>query len=168
MKYPFNVYFTEVDGHKFWIAECKALRGCVGQGETADEAVKELELNEKAWLETAAEVGIPIPDIPIEAIPDYSGKFTVRVSPYVHRCAAENAKKSGISLNQYVNDAIVSYNSVQSTTNYVIEGIKEAVASAGKEIKAILLPDEFKQCAKSTQSYSAVTLPAPNISYALN
>lgn len=61
MIYPFNVYFTEVEGHKFWIAECKSLRGCVGQGETADEAIAELELNEKAWLETAAEVGIPIP-----------------------------------------------------------------------------------------------------------
>ena len=58
MKYPFNVYQTKVEEHVFWIAEIPALNGCVGQGETADEALKELELNEETWLETAKEYGI--------------------------------------------------------------------------------------------------------------
>ena len=46
MKYPFNVYQTKVEEHVFWIAEIPALNGCVGQGETADEALKEVTLHE--------------------------------------------------------------------------------------------------------------------------
>ena len=66
MKYPFSVYQAKVENHVFWVAESPALNGCVGQGETPDEAIKELELNEASWLETAKEFGISIPDIPCE------------------------------------------------------------------------------------------------------
>lgn len=41
---------------------------------------------------------------------EYSGKFTVRVSPYVHKQASKLADQLGISLNQYINDAIVTQN----------------------------------------------------------
>lgn len=37
------------------------LRGCVGQGITVAEAITELEENERVWLKTAKEFGIPIP-----------------------------------------------------------------------------------------------------------
>lgn len=40
------------------------LRGCVGQGATTEEAIAELEENEKVWLDTAIEYGIPIPAVP--------------------------------------------------------------------------------------------------------
>lgn len=127
MKYPFSVYQTKVEDHVFWIAEIPALNGCVGQGETAEDAVKELELNEEAWLETAKEYGIDIPEIPCEQINPYSGKFTVRVAPYVHQAAAEMAKKQGISLNQYVNDAIVAQNSSLATVSSVMPAVSDAI-----------------------------------------
>lgn len=40
----------------------------------------------------------------------YSGKITTRVSPHVHRQAAMLAAEQGVSLNQYINDAIVAMN----------------------------------------------------------
>ena len=40
------------------------LRGCVGQGATIEEAIVELEENERVWLETAKEFGVPIPAVP--------------------------------------------------------------------------------------------------------
>lgn len=40
------------------------LRGCVGQGATTEEAIAELEENERVWLETAKEFGVPIPTVP--------------------------------------------------------------------------------------------------------
>ena len=135
MKYPFNVYQTKVEDHVFWIAEIPALNGCVGQGETADEALKELELNEEAWLETAKEYGIEIPAVPCEKINPYSGKFTVRVAPYVHKAAAELAKKQGVSLNQYVNDAIIAQNSSVSA----MENIMPYVADAINKVKLLTL-----------------------------
>lgn len=42
----------------------KSLRGCVGQGATTEEAIAELEENEKVWFDTAIEYGIPIPAVP--------------------------------------------------------------------------------------------------------
>lgn len=127
MKYPFKVYQTHVEKHVFWIAECPCLKGCVGQGDTIDEAIRELEENETVWLETAVECGIEIPSIPIETMNEYSGKFTVRVAPSVHRAAAIYAQKESISLNQYINDAIVSQNARYEAVGYVAPQLKEAV-----------------------------------------
>ena len=110
IKYPFKVFQTEIEGHIFWVAKSSYLKGCVGQGDGQAEAIAELEENEKAWLETASEVGIPIPEIPLEHIEEYSGKMTLRLAPFVHMQAAQNARKEGISLNQYINNAVVSQN----------------------------------------------------------
>ena len=119
MKYGFTIYQTKVEEHVFWVAESKDLKGCVGQGDTIEEAIEELTNNEETWLETAKEVGLKIPEPSIELENEYSGKFITRVSPMVHRDASENAKRQGISLNQYVNDAIVTMNATQSTAEYV-------------------------------------------------
>ncbi len=110
IKYPFNVFQTENDGHVFWVAKSILLKGCVGQGDNPNEAVSELEENEKAWLETAKDEGIPIPEIPVEHMEEYSGKMTLRMAPFVHMQAALLAQKEGISLNQYINNAVVSQN----------------------------------------------------------
>lgn len=61
MKYKCDVYKTEVEGHVFWIAESKELKGCVGQGETAEKALSELKTNEEEWLDAAKMFEIPIP-----------------------------------------------------------------------------------------------------------
>ena len=110
MLYPFQVYQNQVEEHLFWVAKSACLNGCVGQGETAEEAISELEINEREWLDTAREVGIPIPSIPIETSQEYSGKLTVRIAPTVHRDAALCAKAERVSLTQYISDAIVNWN----------------------------------------------------------
>lgn len=110
MNYEFSVYQMEVEGHIFWAAESKALTGCVGQGESAEEAINELSDNESDWLKTAKELGIPIPPKTARKEKQYSGKVALRFSPFVHEEAHDNAKELGISLNQYINDAIVTYN----------------------------------------------------------
>ena len=51
-------------GSEFYVAMSKNLRGCVGQGVTTEEAIAELEENERVCLETAKEFGIPIPAVP--------------------------------------------------------------------------------------------------------
>lgn len=44
-----------------WIAKSVSLKGCVGQGNTSREAIRELEENERVWLSVAKEERIPIP-----------------------------------------------------------------------------------------------------------
>jgi len=114
MLYPFQVYQSKVEQHTFWVANSASLKGCVGQGETAEEAISELEANEQDWIATAKEVGIPIPAAPIEQPQEYSGKLTVRIAPTVHRDAARIAKSEKISLTQYISDAIINWNAHNS------------------------------------------------------
>lgn len=123
MKYPFSVFQTQVDSNVFWIAKSSILKGCVGQGDTLDEAVAELAENEQEWLDTANEVGIPIPEVPIQQTTEYSGKISLRIAPSIHQRAVQLAKIEGISLNQYINDAIVAKNSELSTVNYISRNV---------------------------------------------
>lgn len=110
MIYEFEAYQMDVDDHLFWVAKSKTLNGCLGQGDTFDEAISELEANEFEWLETAKEFKIPIPNQTAHREPSFSGKCSLRFSPLMHSQAAENAKRMGISLNQYITDAISYYN----------------------------------------------------------
>lgn len=58
MIYPFRMYKETVEEHTFFVAESAALKGCVGQGDTPEEALNELSTNEAAWIECANEMGI--------------------------------------------------------------------------------------------------------------
>lgn len=110
MRYNFSVSREFVEDQVCWVARSKSVSTIVGQGDTPEEAIAELEANEASWLELAADLGIDIPDANPERKRQYSGKFMTRISPTAHAMAAEFAAADGISLNQYVSDAIAYYN----------------------------------------------------------
>ena len=62
MKYNFSAYQQQVDDHIFWVAKSTQLKGCVGQGESCEEAIRELQCNEDEWLQTASEYNIRTPE----------------------------------------------------------------------------------------------------------
>jgi antitoxin HicB len=49
-RYPIIIYPVEEGGY---VAEVPALKGCLAQGETPDECLRELEKVQILWLETA-------------------------------------------------------------------------------------------------------------------
>ena len=155
MKYPYRVVkIQESDGEIYWVAKSESLKGCIGTGETPEEAARELEENEIAWLEAAQEFKIEIPEVPVEREEEYSGKFTARVSPAVHRKATEQAKKQGISLNQYVNDAIVNYTAELNSSDY----ISTVVAIKAQEIaKRSLSGTSYSKIASHQSQYTTRT-----------
>ena len=57
--YHINIFYSEEDGG--YIADIPDLEACSAFGETPEQALKELEIAKKAWLETAREAGKPIP-----------------------------------------------------------------------------------------------------------
>lgn len=116
MKYSFETYQMNVENHLFWVAKSKSLKGCVGQGDTVTEAIAELQENENSWLETASECGIHIPDPDVTPETVYSGKLSLRLSSFVHGATAHFAKEDGVSINQYINDAIVYYNGLHNSS----------------------------------------------------
>lgn len=106
MKYPYKTYMMEVEGHSFWVAESEDLKGCVGQADSLEEAVKALEENESVWLETAKEEGIPIPKIHAIRAAEYSGALSLRIPKTVHADLAKKAQMENCSINQYINMCI--------------------------------------------------------------
>jgi antitoxin HicB len=60
MDYSIVIYPCEEGGY---IAENPALKGCLAQGETSDEALEELKIVRDLWLETAEKYRQQLPDI---------------------------------------------------------------------------------------------------------
>jgi predicted RNase H-like HicB family nuclease len=57
--YHINIFYNEEDGG--YIADIPDLDSCSAFGETPEQALKELEIAKKAWLEAARQAGKPIP-----------------------------------------------------------------------------------------------------------
>jgi predicted RNase H-like HicB family nuclease len=59
IKYEIIIYWSIEDNS--FIAEIPELSGCMADGETYQEALKNAEIVANEWLETARELGRPIP-----------------------------------------------------------------------------------------------------------
>lgn len=66
MVYPFEVKQYQNGDHIFWVAKSKGLDYLVGQGDTAVEAVEELEENEKSLVSYLEDCGEELPTIYVE------------------------------------------------------------------------------------------------------
>ncbi|OUC12461.1 MAG: hypothetical protein B0A82_22350 [Alkalinema sp. CACIAM 70d] len=60
IKYELIIYWSEVD--QAFIVEVPELSGCAADGETYQEAVQNAEVVIQEWIETAQELGRPIPE----------------------------------------------------------------------------------------------------------
>jgi len=87
------------DPYGGFFARVEELSGCATQGETEEEALKNIQEAKELWLETAIRRGINIPEPDLE---EYSGKFVLRIPKSLHREIAKEAKKENISINQYL------------------------------------------------------------------
>jgi len=99
------IRLSEEDGGG-WLAEVPELGGCLGDGNTPQEALERLKDALECWLEVAKEEGKSIPSPRIHKESEYSGKFTLRIPKSLHRQLAEEAMIEGVSLNQYIQTLI--------------------------------------------------------------
>jgi len=95
IKYPL-VILHEDDGSYF--AEYPDLKGCMTVASSFEEIHEMANDAKYAWLETAIENAIDIPE-PKE-ISAYSGNFKLRIPKSLHKLLAEEAKHEGVSTNQ--------------------------------------------------------------------
>jgi len=58
--YHINIFYSDEDGG--YIADIPDLRSCSAFGATAEEALREVEVAKRVWLEAARAEGKPIPD----------------------------------------------------------------------------------------------------------
>lgn len=60
IKYELIIYWSEAD--EAFIVEVPELPGCAADGETYQDAVKNVEIVIQEWIETAQALGRPIPE----------------------------------------------------------------------------------------------------------
>lgn len=87
-----------------YAAQILEFPGCFSEGDTPDEAYRNLQDAAESWLESVLGQGMAIPE-PF-ATQGYSGTVSLRLPKSIHRRAAEYAHKDGVSLNQFLVSAI--------------------------------------------------------------
>jgi antitoxin HicB len=103
-KYSFRVFWS--DGDNGFVAVCPELPGVSAIGATEDEAIREAKIAQELYIEDMLERGEQLPE-PQTAY-EYSGQTRLRMSKALHRTAAELADGQGVSLNQFINDAVAA------------------------------------------------------------
>lgn len=58
--YHINVFWSEEDG--CYVADIPDLRFCSAFGDSAEEAVREVQTAKEAWLDAARDAGDPVPE----------------------------------------------------------------------------------------------------------
>ncbi len=147
MKLPYTIRIIPEEAGGYF-AEIQELPGCMTQGDTIEELMKNIEEAKELWIESALEIGkeIPLP----EEMEKYSGKFLVRIPASLHRHIAKLAKKEGVSLNQMV----LALLSERVTLEEIKTEIKTAVWKIEKRTKAEY---EFK--------YESMRISQPEAAY---
>ena len=85
-------------------AEILEFPGCFAEGETADETYRQLESAAEEWLIACLEKGDSIP--PPLTNYEISGRFALRLPLDLYARAAKAAAKDGVSLNQFIVNAV--------------------------------------------------------------
>jgi len=100
-KYPIEVFWSDED--EGFIAVAPDLPGCSAWGADEAEAIGEAHDAIAAWIKAAKAAGKPIPaPSPLADDAGFSGRFLMRIPRRLHADLARNAKREGVSLNQYV------------------------------------------------------------------
>ena len=100
LDYPFTIrHLTEEEGGGFLI-EFMDLPGCMSDGETIEEAIRNGEDAVNCWIEAAKASKRPIPHP--GGLKRQSGKWVQRVPKSLHLRLTECAKQEGVSLNTFV------------------------------------------------------------------
>ena len=85
-----------------YTAKFPDLPGCLTCAETIVELVESASDAKKVWLTAALEDGVEIAEPQQESdLLEYSGQFKLRIPKSLHRQLSQQARREGISMNQY-------------------------------------------------------------------
>lgn len=109
---PYRMEIVPNTAEGGYIASFPELCGCITCGETVEKAVANAIDAKKEWLAAAIEDGIDIPTP--ETSENYSGQFKLRLPKSLHKQLAEDARRDGISMNQYCVYLLAQNNALHS------------------------------------------------------
>ena len=101
MSLPYTTIIEPINDESgfYYVGRIMEFEGCITDGDTKEEALQNLQEAMELWIETKLGNGFEVPE-PV-ACTDVSGKFTLRLPKTLHNRLTMEAKKEGVSLNQY-------------------------------------------------------------------
>ena len=99
IEYPLLLRPLGKDEGGGWLGEVPDLPGCVADGSTPEEAMREARDAVRSWIKTARLHGDHIPEPSPTARTSYSGRWLLRTPKSLHKQLSERAKAEGVSLN---------------------------------------------------------------------
>jgi predicted RNase H-like HicB family nuclease len=98
---PYHIVIQRITGESgsYYFATVQEFDGCMGRGDTCEEAFRNIREAMEGWIETKLGNGFSVPEPANES--RYSGKFVLRLPKTLHARLAMEAEKEGVSLNQY-------------------------------------------------------------------
>ncbi|MBQ3037728.1 MAG: toxin-antitoxin system HicB family antitoxin [Clostridia bacterium] len=101
MELPYNIIVKKMNDESgvYFSATVLEFDGCMGSGDTYEDAYADVLEAMEGWIETKLENGFSVP-LPMDA-EKYSGKFVIRIPKTLHQELSIKAAQEGVSLNQY-------------------------------------------------------------------
>jgi predicted RNase H-like HicB family nuclease len=98
---PYHIVIQHItdESGSYYFAKVQEFDGCMSNGDTYEEAFKNIREAMEGWIETKIENGFTVPEPVNEG--QYSGKFVLRLPKTLHARLSIEAEKEGVSLNQY-------------------------------------------------------------------
>ncbi len=104
LEYPFRMHpLTEDEGGGYLI-EFPDLPGCMSDGETPEEAIRNGADAVQCWIEAMREAGRPIPRPSRAPV----GLRTVNIDDHIYQMLVEEGERQGLSAESIANTALVS------------------------------------------------------------
>lgn len=114
LEYPFLVRPLIEDEGSGWMVEFQDLKGCVGTGDSVDEAIQDAMEAKEAYIEDILAEGEEVPEP--YSTDQCNGRFSLRMPKSLHRWVDSSAKREGISTNQYINHILSMTKGKKSST----------------------------------------------------
>ena len=99
LPYTFIIQPYNDESGVYYIGKVLELDGCTTDGITKEEVLENIKEAMEGWIETKLVNGFAVPEPVAES--EASGRFTLRLPKTLHQRLALEAKKEGVSLNQY-------------------------------------------------------------------
>jgi len=116
-------------------AEILEFPGCYSSGDTAEEALQNLEDAALNWLEAAMSLGQHIPE-PSDS-GEASGRFALRLPRSIHRKASQMAERDRVSLNTFFIDAIAARVGAEDLHSRIARKLDEKISMLEKRAEAV-------------------------------
>ena len=101
MSLPYTTIIEPVNDESgfYYAGRIMEFDGCLADGDTKGEALQSLDEAMELWIETKLANGFEVPEPSVEN--NAIGKFTLRLPKTLHHRLTVEAKREGVSLNQY-------------------------------------------------------------------